>query len=268
MAIAILPMYDLPEIAAATDAWWCGLARAFRQEGLAEVPDRLTRGGDPVAHWSSADLLFGQTCGYPLVHALAGRVALVATPCYRAAGCAGALYCSMVVVSADSAVTELAQLRGATCAVNGRDSQSGYNALRALVAPLSRDGRFFGRVVTSGGHRASLERVAGGGADVAAIDCVTYALLARHAPAALDGIRVLCRSATAPGLPYVTADATGPEGLRRLRAGLHRALDDPSLAAVRDDLLLEGVEELPLAAYDRVTELEAAALATAYGEIA
>ena len=43
---ASLPMYDLPGLDAATDAWWAGLAAAFRAEGLREVPDNLTRGGD------------------------------------------------------------------------------------------------------------------------------------------------------------------------------------------------------------------------------
>jgi hypothetical protein len=33
--IAALPMYDWPEIREATDAWWAGLARAFRREGPA-----------------------------------------------------------------------------------------------------------------------------------------------------------------------------------------------------------------------------------------
>jgi hypothetical protein len=28
MASAALPMYDLPELQAATDAWWAGIARA------------------------------------------------------------------------------------------------------------------------------------------------------------------------------------------------------------------------------------------------
>src|SRR5690606_12993076 len=174
----------------------------------------------------------------------------------------------VVVVRADSAVTEPARLRGGICAVNSRDSQSGYNALRALVAPLSRGGRFFGRVVVSGGHRESLALVAAGEADVAAIDCVTHALLARHAPTALAGTRVLCHSPAAPGLPYVTAAGADVTLLRRLRAGLRRAFDDPGLAAVRDDLLLAGVEVLPLAAYRRIAEIEAAAGALGYAELA
>ena len=31
-------MYDLPELQAATDAWWDGLAQAFRREGLSNIP--------------------------------------------------------------------------------------------------------------------------------------------------------------------------------------------------------------------------------------
>jgi ABC-type phosphate/phosphonate transport system substrate-binding protein len=268
MTRASLPMYDLPEVAAATDAWWGGLARAFRREGLDDVPERLRRDGEPAEHWLAPDLLFGQTCGYPLIHALAGRVALVATPCYGAPGCAGPEYRSLVIVAADSPATELAALRGKTCAVNSADSQSGYSALRALVAPLSRDGRFFGRVVVSGGHRASLGLVASGAADVAAIDCVTHALLARHSPATLDGTRVLCETAAAPGLPYVTAILADEERLRRLRAGLRRAFVDPDLAAARDALLLADAEALSLAAYDRIAELKMAAAAHGYHDLA
>jgi ABC-type phosphate/phosphonate transport system substrate-binding protein len=266
--IASLPMYDLPEIRAATDAWWEGLARAFRREGIADVPKRLAREGGVEQHWLAPDLLLSQTCGYPLTHALSGRVRLVATPCYRVEACAGPRYCSVVLVRADGAVGTLAQLRGARCAVNSRHSQSGYSALRALVAPLSAAGRFFGAVEVTGGHRASIERVAAGRADVAAVDCVTHALLARHCPSALDGTRVLCRTASAPGLPYVTSGAASDDLIARLRAGLARAFADPDLEPARAALLLAGFEALPLAAYDRIAEIEAEALARGYAEVA
>src|SRR5215475_14223755 len=189
--VASLAMYDLPEVRAATDAWWRGLAAAFRREGIAEVPDRLDRATGHHEVCLRPDLLFAQTCGYPLTHALAGRVALVATPCYAAEGCAGASYCSFIVVAGDNPATAIADLRGARCAVNAPDSQSGYSALRAAVAPHARNGRFFSSVVVSGSHVASLQLVAAGATDVAAIDCVTHALVARYRPAALEGTRVL-----------------------------------------------------------------------------
>ena len=97
---ASLPMYDLPGLEAATDAWWAGLAAAFRAEGIRDVPARLTREADHAALWTAPDLLFSQSCGYPLTHALAGRVTLVATPIYHCAGCGGGSYRSEIVVRA------------------------------------------------------------------------------------------------------------------------------------------------------------------------
>ena len=268
MALASLPMYDLPELRAATDAWWQGLARAFRREGIADVPDGLDRRNHYAEVWTAPDLLFSQTCGYPLTHALAGKVTLVATPCYGTDGCDGPDYCSFVIVAADSMARAIEDLRGQRCAVNGLDSQSGCNALRALIAPAARNGRFFGSVALTGSHTASLAHVASGEADVAAIDCVTHGLLARHRPQALAGTRVLCHTASAPSLPYVTRDGAGPDLLRRLRAGLDRACADPVVAEARTALLLEGTAVLALAAYDRIDAMEQAAAAAGYREVA
>lgn len=259
-------MYAAPGLEAAVEAWWQGLARAFRAEGLAEVPDALAA-GSPEDHWADPELMFGQTCGYPLTHRFAGKLTVVATPAYTAAGCAGARYRSAFVVRADEPAAELAALAGRRAAVNGRESQSGYSALRHAVAPLARDGRFFAEVIVSGSHRDSLRAVAEGRADLAAIDCVTLALNARLDPALVGASRVLGYSAEAPGLPYVTAAHHGPETLARLRAGLRRACADPALAPAREALLIAGVEQLPGTAYQRILEMEAEAAALGYPEL-
>ncbi len=268
MAVASLPMYDLPELRAATDAWWQGLARAFRREGIADVPDSLDRRDAYHDVWLARDLLFSQTCGYPLTHALAGRVTLVATPCCGAEGCEGPSYCSFVIVGANSAATAIGDLRGLRCAINSLDSQSGCNALRSLVATVAKGGRFFGSVAITGGHKASLALIASGRADVAAIDCVTHGLLARYRPQTLAGTRVLCRTASAPGLPYVTRAGADTDLVQRLRAGLERAFADHELAAARDALMLGNVATLSLSAYDRIRQMEDAAAATGYREVA
>jgi ABC-type phosphate/phosphonate transport system substrate-binding protein len=268
MSLASLPMYDLPELRAATDAWWRGLARAFEREGIGELPDSLDRRESYQDVWVASDLLFSQTCGYPLMHALAGRVELVATPCYRADGCDGPSYCSFVIVGAESKARAIDDLRGLRCAINGLDSQSGHNALRSLVASVAKDGRFFGSVTITGGHKASLALVASGWTDVAAIDCVTHGLLAQYRPQALAGTRVLCRTASAPGLPYVTRAGADADLLRRLRSGLERAMTDPQLAATRDALMLGSVAILPLSAYERIRQMEDVAAAAGYREVA
>lgn len=268
MSIANLPMYDLPELRGVTDAWWEGLAQAFRSEGIDDVPASLNRSVGYRDAWLLPDLLISQTCGYPLTHVLRGQVDLLATPCYSAPGCSGSDYCSFVIVAADDPVVDVADLRGRRCAINSHDSQSGANSLKALVAGLGGAGRFFGSVAVTGGHAASLARVAAREADVAAIDCVTHTLLARYRPVALAGTRVLCRTASAPCLPYITRRGADADLLLRLRNGLARAFADPQLADQREALLLADVAVLPLSAYDRITEMENAAARAGYAEVA
>jgi len=259
-----LPMYALPELASATAAWWQGLRRHFTQAGIAEVAERLQEPADLAAHWLAPDLLFTQTCGYPLTHLLSGKVQLLATPCYAAPGCEGPSYRSVVIVREDSGITELADIRGKRVAYNGTDSQSGYNTLRDLVLPLAQRGKVFGEAIESGAHRQSLAFVRTGKADVAAIDCVSLALLERVAPAELRGIRKLCLTAPAPSLPYITSLATPVETIRRLRDGLRAAIDDPQLTAVRDDLLIADIAILPLAAYEPILTMEKTAIEAGY----
>jgi len=264
--LASLAMYDLAEVRAATDAWWCGIAAALQRAGIAEVPDSLTR--DPnidVPH--SPELLLTQTCGYPLTHELAGIVSLVATPGYSADGCDGGDYCSFILVSEENPAAGLADLRGTVCAYNGRNSQSGYNTLRAAVAQIAGGNVFFSRVVESGGHAASIELVATGKADVCAVDCVTHALMANHRPAALAGTRILGATESAPGLPYVTRAGVDEEYLRRLRDALAAAFADPLLADTRDTLMLAGMQVLDYDAYGCIDDMENAAHAAGYAQI-
>ncbi len=260
-----LPMYDLPFLRAATDAWAAGLALALAHEGIAGAAQ--TRTQETGALWRSPDLLVSQSCGYPLMTDFAGDLIPLATPRYRAAGCAGTDYVSFIVVRADAA-RELADLRGTTLALNDWRSHSGMNALRRAVAPLARDGRFFSEIKISGSHLNSVALVAKGEADVAAVDCVTHALIARHAPALLAGLRILAATRPAPSLPYVTRADAPMDRIKRLTEALHRAAADSGLAAVRDDLLLDGFAALPASAYAPMLTMETEAVDLGYPALA
>jgi ABC-type phosphate/phosphonate transport system substrate-binding protein len=269
--IASLPMYDLEPLREATDAWWAGIAAALRRQGFAETPGALAREGgfgDRFAQWANPDLLLSQTCGYPLTHDFAKRLRLVATPLYRAEHCAGPRYCSVVVVRADDPAVTVGDLRGYHVAFNGTDSQSGFNSLRALVAPLARQGRFFGEVSESGRHAASLAMVRRGEADVCAIDCVSHALWRRHMPELVAGTRVLTVTARAPSLPYVTHAGRSSTEVAAMRSALAEAAADPALEEVRRALLIEGFETLPRAAYDEIDAMEDAAIGAGYPALA
>ena len=255
-------MYAAP--ARELDAFWQGLRGHMLREGLTDVPSSLDIPDDPYAHWVSPHLLVSQTCGYPLTTSLSGRVHYVGTPRYRAAGCEGASYSSAIVIRADEPATRLAAMAGRRVAFNAPDSQSGYNALRAIVAPLSQNRRFFSESIETGAHRLSVEAVRTGSADLAAIDAVTFALLWRDHPEEVRALKVLAMTALVPGLPLVTALTTSLEDIERLRTAWVAACADPALGTSRAGLLLDGFEVLPLDAYDVIPAMQHRAVSLGY----
>jgi ABC-type phosphate/phosphonate transport system substrate-binding protein len=250
---AMISMYDMPERRPAIGAWWEGLARHWRAAGLRDVPQTTHMTDiDLYELWLAPDLFIAQTCGYPLTHRLKDRVTLVATPVYAVDGCAGGRYHSVIVARRDSDVRSLDDVAGKVAAINGYDSQSGWNALRHSMIGKGAPAR----ILETGGHRKSVAAVREGRADIAAIDCVTYAGLEALAPQGIAPLRIIARSASAPALPFVTRRDIAPADLEKLRAGLRAAMADPALAETRAAMLLAGVEIVPLQAYDRLLEME------------
>ena len=253
--IAALPMYDFPELESDHEALWAHMARGLVEAGIPNVPERLTRNLGHFDLWRHPNLLLAQGCEYPLATECTGAVRLVATPRYTAQGCDGGLYRSAIVVREGEAARSLADMRGRRCAVNERNSNSGMNLLRAAVAPLAGGGRFFGSVQFSGSHRRSLELVADGLADLAAIDCVTLAHLQRFVPNRAASLRILSWTEASPSLPFVTSSATDDATLRTLRSALAAAIEEPSLAPARERLLIEGFDFEPGDSFTEVLRL-------------
>ena len=249
---AMISMYHTPERAAALEAWWSGLAGHWRTLGLRDVPEHSSVPADLYELWQASDLFIAQTCGYPLTHRLKDGVTLVATPCYAAGGCTGPTYDSVIVARHESGVRSLDDLAGRVAAINGYDSQSGWNALRHSLIGRGAPAQ----IVETGGHRKSMAAVREGTADVAAIDCVTFANVAAVAPQEIVPLRVIARSASAPALPFVTRRDISPSDLQKLREGLRLAIADPALSDARSALLIAGIEILPLRAYDRMLDME------------
>ncbi len=265
--LACLPWYELPETRGAQDALWTIVTRHLRRQGIAGAPSHLTRGRPVPALLADPRLIFGQCCGYDVVYGFSDCLTVLATPDYDAPGCDDGDYVSLVLVPAGSPAQALEDLAGRTAVVNGFNSHSGTNALRSLVAPLSRNGRFFAAVKVSGAHMASLAMLESGEADVMAMDGVLHALLARHRPAALAGTRILCASDPAPAPPFVTARATDATSITAMRTALADAFSDGDAAAPLATLLIRGVAFRPATDYARIVSIEAAALACGYLEL-
>ncbi len=256
MRCASLPWYDLDEIRWATDLFWREMAERLVRFGVRNVPARLNRDIHYEQQWSSSDFLFGQACGYDVCATHASRLQVVATPCYSAPGCHGPTYSSFVVVRDGSRFGHLEDLRGTRCVINTPSSHSGMNVLRALVAPLHENGRFFADVQVSGSHATSLRLIQRGDVDVAAIDCVTHALLARHRPNELSGTRVLMQTRQEPAPPFVTGASTSSSTLIRLRQALDETLAASKMTKATDALCIDRVEVLPFDAYESIDELD------------
>jgi len=260
MGFASLPMYDLPEVRAATDGLWARLAHHLARAGVGGVPEHLDRETPCDRIGRKPTLLFGQTCGYCVTHAERRHLRIVATPRYAVVGCEGATYRSAIVVQADSRAESLADLRGAACAVNGFDSHSGANVLAFEASKLTEADQgsepFFGRVVVTGSHVASLAAVAAGECAVASIDAVTHGLLAAWRPHALMGTRVLAWTERVPAPPFVTHRGASAALCAAMRAALDALLCDPAARAARSALYLAGVERIPASDYGRIKVME------------
>ena len=265
-AVVSLPMYDWPEIRHVVDRLWAGVASRLVDAGI-DAPERLDRREDYDAVWREPGLLLSQTCGYPYIKHLRGTAALVGAPVYDVPGCAGPTYRSMIIVRRDDPASSIAALRGRRAIINDWDSQSGFSALRATVAPYAGGARFFSEVLVSGDHRNSLRLVADGVADVAAIDAVCWALAERHDPAPVAKLRVLTLSPQAPSLPFITASSADRKLREALLDALRREIDDGQ-PLYRIATFLMGVEAVEDSDYDRIGLIERRAMDLGYRTVA
>lgn len=256
-------MYFPPD--GAVEAFWQALAQLLRDTADAsitgQVPAQLTWPADCHAHWAHDDFLISQTCGYPLTTELFDKVQVLGAFAYDAPGAEGVQCTSPLICRTTDTRHVLADFQGSALAFNATNSQSGYNALRALVATISDVHPFFGKTVVVGSHGNAIESVRTGAADMAAIDCVTWALWQRGNPALASQIRVFSHTAPYPGLPLVTALGTPPAAVAALRAGLAAIASEARFADVRAPLLIRGFAPLELADYATCLDMRALALA-------
>ncbi|CAH2806889.1 MAG: ABC-type phosphate/phosphonate transport system, periplasmic component [uncultured Paraburkholderia sp.] len=243
--IAALPMYEVtPALAEQWRVWLGDVLRRVKPGCRIVEPDKELHG-----FWRRPNVLMSQTCGYPLMHGLHEQVQLIATPRFDAHSCEGAHYSSVIVTRADSRFDTLASYRG-TPAYNQDDSNSGMNVFRHAVVPFARGDRFFSGVMRTGSHLGSLRAVADNHADVAAIDCVTFAFVCDELPELARRVRFIGMTAMSPGLPMIAADTVPQATIEALRDALNETVEaQPELARC---LRLQGFSTLTLENYQRI----------------
>jgi len=263
--VAALPMYDMPQLRQATDEFWHAISVRLQAAGL-KAPASLARTDDYLDLVRNPDLLLGQACGYPLVVQFKNAVEIVATPIYSSRGCEGFDHCSVFIVNAEAGHRTLRDLRGSTCAINGYDSNTGMNLLRAAIAPIANGQLFFRSVTVTGAHRHSLEAVANGQADIAAIDCISFAHFQRFEPELTARVSTIGQSLRTPAPPFITAQKDAGI-IRILRDVLHDVATAPELASVRADLNIAGISFEPDIDYRALLTIERSAAELGYPEL-
>ncbi|TCP35076.1 PhnD/SsuA/transferrin family substrate-binding protein [Sphingomonas sp. BK235] len=260
--IASLAMYDHPAQRWANDVMWRAIAERLDARGIA-APRALERRPVELA-WRDPGLLLAQCCGYPLVADPALALRVIARPSYDVSDCAPGQHLSRLIVRADEPATRLDAFRGRIAAINAPLSNTGVNLFRDAVAGVAAGECFFAAVVTTGSHRQSALAVRAGAADIAAIDAVTYAALARYEPEVLRGVRQLGVTRASPALPFVTARATPAATVLALRAALAEVIADPALAPARAALFLRDIVPASVHRYVALRGLAHAAAARGY----
>ncbi len=226
-------MYDWPERRDEVDAEWASIRDRLRASGI-DAPETLTRTMDEAEIWRHPDLFFAQTCWGPMDAGLAQHVTVIGQPSYDGVeGGAGEYYSSALIMRANGAggdslpapasgeaVLPLDLMRGKRFAFNGANSMSGIVGLSRDLASLGQDLAIFSEQFVSGGHRLSVRMVAGGSADIAAIDCRSWQLAQLYDPQARALLQVVGWTTRRKGLPFITAKATAPAVVEALRAVL------------------------------------------------
>ena len=262
-----LPMYDWPEVAEQTDSLWQLIANEFRQLDLA-VPEQLNRSEPLERLWTGGDILFSQTCGWPLVEKLGRSVALLCGPVYNVEGCKSTMYSSRIVCRADDTRSKLKDFQGSTVAINGENSQSGFQAMKSSLVERSLSGPFFSTQLVSGAHRESASMVANGQADVCAIDPVSWQLANRFEPEITKQLRVIGETPYTPGLPYIcSADILNPDQLQTIQQALLKLMNNMP-ATLAKDLMIAGAKAVDYEYFQITSDLDKQATAAGHARLA
>jgi ABC-type phosphate/phosphonate transport system substrate-binding protein len=235
--IASLGMYPLAEVRPAVERLW-----AYVHERCPGTPSQLDWDVDPHDAWVSPRLALAQTCGWPLVTRLRDRVRVVGAFAHTTPQAVGATYRSVVVARRAAPIESF---RGASAAVNGTDSLSGWVSLVCAVEGVGT--RWTGTVHHTGAHVESLRLLRDGGADIASIDSTTWALVGRHRPAWIDGLVQVGEGPQVPCLPVIVPASATDLQVDALRAAFASAFAE--LPDVGDALFVRGFEPRELADY-------------------
>lgn len=257
-------------VAPAAEAAWQALIAHVAEEAEVALAYEPYPAPLPLEElWRRPDLGLVQMCGYPIALGIA-KVQPIAAPIPALAWAQGrAAYRSDLIVRADNPCVTIEDAFAGTLGWTVAHSHSGFNALRFHLLPhvARRGAPLFravkGNLVTA---RRILDGVREGAIDIGPLDAFWHALIARHAPGLVAGIRVLESTALAPMPAFVASPALPACSVDRLRAAAAAAHTRPWFAELAEALLIEGLAPVTQESFAPTLEWDRAARAAGYSE--
>lgn len=168
------------------------------------------------------------------------------------------VYYSYTIVPTDSPATSLADLRGATFAFTDPISNTGTLVPTYLLGQMGETpDTFFGEYIYTYSHDRSIEAVADGLVDGAAVDSLIYDYMRATNDPAIEGTRILMTSDPYGIPPVVVNPDIDPELKRELRSILLEMHADPAGRAILAAIKIDRFEVISDSQYDSVRTMQA-----------
>ena len=150
------------------------------------------------------------------------------------------IYFSDIVVRSDSPYTTFDDLEGCVWAYNERESHSGYNLVQAFLYQRNKTLPYFGTMVKTGEHQASLQAILDGNADTTAIDSHVFDVWRLRNPDLTSQLRVINTLGPSPIPPIVVSTSLDRDLKRDIQEAFLTMHHDPFAAnRLRASLLVE-----------------------------
>jgi ABC-type phosphate/phosphonate transport system substrate-binding protein len=218
--------------------------------------------------WERPDLGCVFMCGFPIALEMAD-VRPIAAPIPSLSWAGGrAVYRSDLIVPTDAPWRRLEDTFGRRTGWTVEHSHSGFNAWRHHLLAYRSEERpklyatSIGHLVTA---RRILDSVSDGAIDIGPLDAYWHALIAKHAPDLVEGVRAIDHTMFAPMPAFVAGPLVEATALSRLKESFVAASRQPWFPAFAEALLLQGFAAVEQADFAVMLERDAAAAAAGYG---
>lgn len=162
------------------------------------------------------------------------------------------IYFSDVVVRRESRITSFADLQGCTWAYNETASHSGYNVVRYSLLTRGTSFDYFGTLLETGSHRASLQAVLDGTTDATALDSHMLDVLLSHNSDIAAQIRIIDSFGPSAIPPLVISKRIDTPLKQRIQATLYTMHRYPHAACGLQHGLIERLVPIQDEAYDDI----------------